>query len=82
MADSCVNLKIDGDFHFRRPDQDPYTPTRRSAREDWWQSVEVPQNVLEFFIRLFERVGVHVIDAGEEFTCGPDVPPALSSTQV
>ena len=33
-----------------------------------WQSIEVSPNVLEFFKPLFGRVGVHVIDTGEEFT--------------
>ena len=33
-----------------------------------WQAIEVSPNVLEFFKQLFGRVGVHVIDTGEQFT--------------
>ena len=55
-------LKDGGTWQYYQPENDATSLQR-------WQSVEVPPNVLEFFIRLFERVGVHVIDTGEEFTC-------------
>jgi len=34
-----------------------------------WKSLELPSNVSELFQGLFEKVGVRIIDTGEELTC-------------
>lgn len=60
--DKVVILQEDGSWHYYKSEDE------RTSIEKW-QTLMTPPDIIEFFKGIFDKVGVHIIDTGEEFTC-------------